>query len=133
MDDLHWLHLSSLTWTEVASCSWPDPWTATSALRPLPRALHTLTHLPGTSLLALYGGLGQLHAPLQDLWLLEMDSLDWEEVELEKLDRRQEKQLPKRLVNMIIGGKVVEGSARAAIGGDGEETQYCRERLRAGV
>ena len=43
-----------------------------------------------------------MHAPLQDLWLLEMDSLDWEEVELEKLDRRQEKQLPKRLVNMII-------------------------------
>ena len=82
MDDLHYLHMSSLTWTEVASCSWPDPWTATSAFRPLPRSLHTLTHLPGTSLLALYGGLGQLHAPLQDLWLLHMDSLDWEEVEL---------------------------------------------------
>ena len=82
MDDLHCLHLPSLTWTEVATCSWPDPWTSTSALRPLPRALHTLTHLPGTSLLALYGGLGQLHAPLQDLWLLHTDSLDWEEVEL---------------------------------------------------
>ena len=82
MDDLHCLHLSSLTWTEVASCSWPDPWTATSAFRPLPRSLHTLTHLPGTSLLALYGGLGQLHAPTQDLWLLHTDSLDWEEVEL---------------------------------------------------
>ena len=51
----------------------------------------------------------------------------------EKLDRREVEQLPKRLVDMIIGGKVVEGSARAAINGDGEETQYCRERLRAGV
>ena len=82
MDDLHCLHLPSLTWTEVAGCSWPDPWTATSSLRPLPRSLHTLTAQPGTSSLALYGGLGQLHAPLQDLWLLHTDTLDWEEVEL---------------------------------------------------
>ena len=42
----------------------------------------------------------------------------------EKLDIREvEQQLPKRLFDMIIGEKVVEGSARAAIGGDGEETQ----------
>ena len=51
----------------------------------------------------------------------------------EKLDRREVEQLPKRLVDMIIGEKVVEASAQAAIGGDGEETEYCRERLRAGV
>ena len=52
-----------------------------------------------------------------------------------KLDRREVEQLPKRLVDMIIGEKVVEASAQASCGGvDGEEeTQYCRERLRAGV
>ena len=52
-----------------------------------------------------------------------------------KLDRREVEQLPKRLVDMIIGEKVDEASAQATSGGvDGEEeTQYCRERLRAGV
>ena len=45
----------------------------------------------------------------------------------EKLDIREVEQLPKRLVDMIIGEKVVEGSARAAIGGDGEETQYLHQ------
>ena len=54
-------------------------------------------------------------------------------VATEKLDKREVEQLPKRLVDMIFGEKIVEASARATSGGDGEETQYCRERLRAGV
>ena len=70
LDDLYSLHLPSLTWTCLQACSWPDPWAAPSALQPAPRALHTLTTVPGSRTLALYGGIGQLHNPLQDLWLL---------------------------------------------------------------
>ena len=69
MDDLHSLHLPSLSWRQVQPCSWPDVWAPPSTLRPAPRALHSLTALPCQAL-AMYGGLGQLHAPLQVLSLL---------------------------------------------------------------
>ena len=54
-------------------------------------------------------------------------------VATKKLDRREVEQLPKRLVEMITGEKVAEAGPGRASGGDGEETQYCRERLRAGL
>ena len=73
-----------------------------------------------------------LRLGLRSLARLALEVVD-QLVAKEKLDIREVEQLPKRLVNMIIGEKVVEPSAQDAIGGDGEETQYCRERLRAGV
>ena len=77
-------------------------------------------------------GVMHLRLGLRSLARLALEVVD-QLVAKEKLDIREVEQLPKRLVNMIIGEKVVEPSAQDAIGGDGEETQYCRERLRAGV
>ena len=73
-----------------------------------------------------------LRLGLMSLARLALDVVD-QLVASNKLDRREVEQLPKRLVDMIIGEKVDEASARVG-GVDGEEeTQYCRERLRAGV
>ena len=77
-------------------------------------------------------GVMHLQLGLRSLARLALEVVD-QLVVKEKLDIKEVEQLPKRLVNMIIGEKIAEGSARAAIGEEGEETQYCRERLRAGV
>ena len=50
-----------------------------------------------------------------------------------KLGKREVEQLPKRLVEMINREQAVVDAGVCAGSGDGEETQYCRERLRAGV
>jgi len=82
LNDLYCLHMNSMEWRQVEACTWPDPWATPSSIQPAPRVLHSFVRLPGTSQLALYGGLGQIHAPLQDLWLFESASEEWQEVDL---------------------------------------------------
>ena len=82
LNDLQCLHLDTWTWRQVESTTWPDPWDTPSTSQPAPRALHSMVRVPGTPRIAVYGGLGLLHAPLQDLWWLHGDTELWEEVEL---------------------------------------------------
>ena len=47
----------------------------------VPRSLHSLTYT-GHGRLVVYGGLGQLSAPLNDCWVLEVETETWREQEL---------------------------------------------------
>ena len=71
LNDLHCLDLRTLTWSQLEAGTQPDPWAPASVLRPAPRSLHTLTRA-GRGRLVLYGGLGQLCAPLNDCWVLQV-------------------------------------------------------------
>ena len=81
LNDLYRLDLVSLTCTTVHTDTNQDMFGPPSSLVPAPRSLHTLTYT-GQERLVVYGGLGQLSAPLNDCWVLEMDSETWREQEL---------------------------------------------------
>ena len=71
-----------------------------------------------------------LRLGLMSLKRLALDLVQ-EMVANDQLNKAEIEELPKRLVEMIF----VEGVVQAGCppGADGEETQYCRERLRAGI
>ena len=87
LNDLHCLDLESLTWSLLEAGTQPDPWAPASSLCPAPRSLHTMVR--AAQRLIVYGGLGQLSAPLNDCWVLEVsdDGISpdhaWRELELD--------------------------------------------------
>ena len=81
LNDLYCINLLSGTCTTVDPGTSPDMFLAPSLTEPAPRSLHSLTW-DGAGRLALYGGLGQLSAPLNDCWLLELDTFLWREQDL---------------------------------------------------
>ena len=84
LNDLHCLDLETLTWSQLEAGTQPDPWAPASSLCPAPRSLHTM--VTGSQRLIVYGGLGQLCAPLNDCWVLEVSDDDdhtWRELELD--------------------------------------------------
>ena len=81
LNDLYRLDLLSLTCTTVHTDTNPDMFGPPSSLEPAPRSLHSLTY-DGEGRLVVYGGLGQLSAPLNDCWVLEVETERWREQEL---------------------------------------------------
>ena len=49
----------------------------------------------------------------------------------DQLDKAEIEELPKRLAEMVFAEDVIQTGCPP--GAEGEETQYCRERLRAGI
>ena len=81
LNDLYRLDLVSLTCSLVHTDTNPELFGPASSLVPAPRSLHSLTY-DGEGRLVLYGGLGQLSAPLNDCWVLEVETETWREQEL---------------------------------------------------
>ena len=71
-----------------------------------------------------------LRLGLMSLKRLALDLVQ-EMVANDQLDKAEIEELPKRLAEMVFGEGVVQ--AGCPPGAYGEETQYCRERLRAGI
>lgn len=84
LNDLYSLDLQTMTWRQMDEGSDPDPFAPPSPSHPSPRSLHTMVNI-GSNRLAVYGGLGQLCAPLNDCWILNLcqDDHYWRELELE--------------------------------------------------
>ena len=70
LNDLHCLNLETLTWSQLEAGTQPDPWAPASIKCPAPRSLHTMAR--AAQRLIVYGGLGQLCAPLNDCWVLDV-------------------------------------------------------------
>ena len=81
LNDLFCIDLQTMTSTAVHLATSPDMFGPPSSSEPSPRSLHSLTS-DGAGRLVVYGGLGQLSAPLNDCWLLELDTLLWQEQDL---------------------------------------------------
>ena len=71
-----------------------------------------------------------LRLGLMSLKRLALDLVQ-EMVANDQLNKAEIEELPKRLAEIIFVDGVVQ--AGCPPGADGEETQYCRERLRAGI
>ena len=71
-----------------------------------------------------------LRLGLMSLKRLALDLVQ-EMVANDQLDKAEIEELPKRLAEMVFAGDVIQ--AVCPPGAEGEETQYCRERLRAGI
>ena len=71
-----------------------------------------------------------LRLGLMSLKRLALDLVQ-EMVANDQLGKAEIEELPKRLAEMVFGEGVVQ--AGCPPGAEGEETQYCRERLRAGI
>ena len=84
LNDLHSLDLKTMTWTQMDEGSNPDPFAPPSPSHPSPRSIHTMVNI-GSNRMAVYGGLGQLCAPLNDCWILDIQEDDhhWWELELD--------------------------------------------------
>ena len=82
LNDLYRLNLLSLTCSTINTATNPDMFGPPSSLEPSPRSLHTIT-FTGQDRLVVYGGLGQLSAPLNDCWVLDVETETWREQELD--------------------------------------------------
>ena len=87
LNDLYSLNLSTMRWTQLDPGSFPDPFAPPSASYPSPRSMHTMVKV-GEDTLAVYGGLGQLCAPLNDCWILDIQEITWELVDDQMSARR---------------------------------------------
>ena len=81
LNDLFCIDLQTVTSTILQIATSPDMFGPPSSCQPCPRSLHSMTS-DGAGRLVVYGGLDRISAPLNDCWLLEVDTCTWRQQDL---------------------------------------------------